>query len=110
MAAPSLNFDVYTEPVSLCMRGVLCHVLLRYVHCEFTLQLRCAFLCRALLCCRLAENRCNSSEVMRMLLDPHLPINRVLPAVLEVCFGGPPRFGVTRLAVSGWRTGVELHQ
>lgn len=62
-------------------------------------MLCCAVLCCAA-CCRLAESRCNSSEVIRTLLDPYVPINRILPTILEAFFGGPPRFGVPQLAVS----------
>jgi hypothetical protein len=50
-------------------------------------------------CCRLHENRCNASGVMRLLLDPYVPINRTLPLVLGAVFGAPPRLGVPKLGV-----------
>jgi hypothetical protein len=53
-------------------------------------------------CCSLNGNRCNSSSVLKVLLDPLLPINRSLPLVLEAIFGGPPRFGVPQLKVCAW--------
>jgi hypothetical protein len=53
-------------------------------------------------CCSLNANRCNSSSVLKVLLDPLLPINRSLTLVLEAIFGGPPRFGVPQLKVGAW--------
>lgn len=66
-------------------------------------MLCCAVLCCGVLsCCSVNDNRCNSSSVLKVLLDPFVPITRTLPLVVEAIFGGRPRFGVPKL-------GVRLH-
>jgi hypothetical protein len=50
-------------------------------------------------CCSVNDNRCNSSSVLKVLLDPFVPVTRTLPLVVEAIFGGRPRFGVPKLGV-----------
>lgn len=94
---PSTGLAGLRQPDGVCR---VKHCLLVIV--QVSALCRAALCCGALSCCSVNDNRCNSSSVLKVLLDPFVPITRTLPLVVEAIFGGRRRFGVPKL-------GVRLH-